>query len=52
MRLFAVSTAAACEVPSRHVSEREKKIYSPQANNRGDNQNKLMWQTAREEIPI
>jgi len=31
---------------------RERKIYSPQVNKRYDNQNKLMWQAAREEIPI
>jgi len=33
--------------------EREREIYWPQANKRCDNQNnKLMWQAAREEIPI
>jgi len=31
--------------------EREKFIHH-KANNRCDNQNKLMWQAAREEIPI
>ena len=30
----------------------ERKIYSPQVTKRYDNQNKLMWQAAREEIPI
>jgi len=29
-----------------------KKIIHHKANNRCDNQNKLMWQAAREEIPI
>jgi len=32
--------------------ERLREIYSPQANNRCDNQNKLKRQAAREEIPI
>ena len=40
---------------SQHVGPRlygEREIYSPQANNRCNNQNKLVWQAAREEIPI
>ena len=32
--------------------EREREIYSPQANNQCYKQNELMWQAAREEIPI
>jgi len=40
-----------CDVNSRHVY-REKLFYSPQANNQRYKQNELMWQAAREEIPI